>query len=231
MTGTHNQKNYRKGFTLVELLITVALFTIIIAIAVGTFTNALRTQRQVSSLISAESNVSLSLEQMARDIRTGYLFCNTPGNTDVTDGGGTNPSPGALPGCGCALFSENPSWWECSSLIFYDAEGNHVEYTLPIAGPGAGSLAECDSVDPAGEGVCENGPFQSLTGNTVSLEYLHFFLYGQVEGDQWTPRITITMGITPSSTDSAVASTTFNLETTVSARTIDCEPGGGLGSC
>jgi prepilin-type N-terminal cleavage/methylation domain-containing protein len=123
-------KDTKKGFTLIELLITVGLFTIIITIAVGGFTNAIRTQRQVSSLISAQSNVSLALEQMARQIRTGYLFCNTPGNTNPVVANGPN---GVDADCGCVLSSSiDPSapWgaWTCDPVDFYDAEGNKIIY-------------------------------------------------------------------------------------------------------
>lgn len=64
----------RSGFTLIELLISVSLFAIAIAISAGGFVRALRTQRQLIALISANSSASLAIEQMARAIRTGYDF-------------------------------------------------------------------------------------------------------------------------------------------------------------
>ena len=200
--------NTKKGFTIVELLITVGLFTIIIAIAVGGFTNALRTQRQVSSLISAQSNVSLVLEQIARQVRTGYLFCNTLNNTQAVAGGNPN---GAAADCGCTLtVSPDPNgFWTCNALDFYDAESNHLVYFLQN-----GALMETN-----------NATTQSVTGDAVSVKYLQFHLYGQVENDQIPPRITISIGIAPSSTDPAVMNNVSSLETTVSARTIDCVPG------
>ncbi len=211
--------NMKKGFTLVELMVTVGLFIIIITIAVGGFTNAVRTQRQVSSLISAQSNVSLVLEQMARQIRTGYLFCNTIGNTQTGSGAlGTTPA-GSVPDCGCTLsYPPAPSGsWTCNALDFYDAESNHILYSTSTTG----ALMESVNANPA----------QAVTGNEVSVRYLQFQLYGQVEGDHWTPRVTISIGIAPSSTDPAVASDVINLQTTVSARTIDCVPGASPAQC
>jgi hypothetical protein len=52
-----------------------------------------------------------------------------------------------------------------------------------------------------------------------------------VEGDAWTPRVTIAIGVVPSSTDPAVNSDVLNLETTISARTIDCDPSTNPASC
>jgi prepilin-type N-terminal cleavage/methylation domain-containing protein len=193
--------NMKKGFTLIEMLVTVGLFAIIVTIAVGAFVNAERTERQVSSLIAAQSNVSLAVEQMSRNIRTGYLFCHDPGDST------------ASPSCSCTVASSsdpNSPMWTCQSLDFYDANGNEIKYSWA-----GGALAESVSGNAA----------QSITGNTVSVKYLKFKLFGQTEGDHWPPRVTISIGIAASSTDAAVMNDVFNLETTVSARTIDCTTG------
>lgn len=63
------------GFTLIESLVAVGLFSVISSIAVGGFALALNTQRNISGLVAANNNVSLALEQMAREIRTGFSFC------------------------------------------------------------------------------------------------------------------------------------------------------------
>jgi prepilin-type N-terminal cleavage/methylation domain-containing protein len=207
MIGTNNMK---KGFTLIEMLVTVGLFAIIITIAVGGFVNAERTQRQVSSLISAQSNVSLALEQMSREIRTGYYFCHTPGdytNKSVCDDINNTSSPT----CAAIPSSSTSPTLLCPSLNFYDAEGNEINYSW-----NDGALTE---------NINSSTQPQSITGNTVYVKYLKFQLFGQTEGDHWPPRITISLGIAASSTDPAVANDVFNLETTVSARTIDCVPG------
>lgn len=70
-------KNHRLGFTLVELLIAMAIFTVVTSIATGAFIRALRTQRQLVSFAAANSNLSLVLEQMAREIRVGRNFEQT----------------------------------------------------------------------------------------------------------------------------------------------------------
>lgn len=64
----------REGFTIVELLVAITLFSIAVSVAIGGFVRALRTQRQLVALIAANSNASLAIEQMAREIRTGTDF-------------------------------------------------------------------------------------------------------------------------------------------------------------
>lgn len=73
-------KKYNKAFTIVELIVAMSLFMILISIAVGSFINVLRNQRVVVALMAVNDSMNLSLEQMAREIRTGYNFCLTPSN-------------------------------------------------------------------------------------------------------------------------------------------------------
>lgn len=65
----------RAAFTLVELLVSIGIFAVITTIAVGGFVSVLKSERQVAGLLAANSNISLSIEQMAREMRTGYNFC------------------------------------------------------------------------------------------------------------------------------------------------------------
>lgn len=70
-----------RGFALVDLLVSIGIFSAVASIATGGFVTAMRTQRQAAALIAANTNVALALEQIAREIRTGFLFCR-PGTTD-----------------------------------------------------------------------------------------------------------------------------------------------------
>lgn len=63
-----------KGFTTMELLVAMSLFVILISIVSGVFVSSLRTQRATVALIAANSNASLALEQMSREMRTGRDF-------------------------------------------------------------------------------------------------------------------------------------------------------------
>jgi len=64
----------QQGFTMPEMLISVALFVVIIAATSSAFLVGLRTQRQIIALLNANDNMSYSLEVMARDIRMGRFF-------------------------------------------------------------------------------------------------------------------------------------------------------------
>lgn len=63
-----------RGFTLIELIVAVTIFIVVVAITSSIFVNSLKTQRQVVALMAANDNASMTLEQMAREIRTGQAF-------------------------------------------------------------------------------------------------------------------------------------------------------------
>lgn len=58
----------------------MSIFVIVFSVGIGGFVSAMRTQRQVQALISANSNASLIIEQMAREMRTGLAFKLSPGD-------------------------------------------------------------------------------------------------------------------------------------------------------
>ncbi|MGC9968153.1 MAG: prepilin-type N-terminal cleavage/methylation domain-containing protein [Minisyncoccia bacterium] len=194
----------KKGFTLVEALIAVGLFSILVGVAWGGFTNALRTQRQITAMISVQSNANLILEQMAREMRTGYLFCHLPGSNTPDGGDGA---------CARACTVENGGAWQCDNLIaFFSATPQEVQYRLEN-----GAIKR---------EIGGSGNFDPVTSDNVDVRHLSFYLQGQTEGDNWTPRITISMEVSPSSTYLTPGyNTVLDLQTTVSARAIDCTSG------
>ncbi len=72
---THNSKlKTSNAFTIIELLVAMGLFIILMGITAGSFVKAMRTQRAIVALMAANDNASLTLEQIAREIRTGSNF-------------------------------------------------------------------------------------------------------------------------------------------------------------
>ncbi len=62
------------GFTIVELLVAIAIFTVVTSFAVTVFVRSLRAQRSVVALIAANDNASLAIEAISREIRRGRDF-------------------------------------------------------------------------------------------------------------------------------------------------------------
>lgn len=221
------KKDDRKGFTLVELLISIALFSVLVSVAVGGFVRALRTERQVSAMMSAESNVSIGLEEMTREMRLGYLFCDEPGSQIGS------PIVNSACSSWCTVPASSPGNiepWVCSGgIAFYDSTENNgagaqVEYFLGDSqnayAPTSTTLYRLDSSQNIVSGVPEPVP---VTGDNIKITNLDFVVFGNFENDQWNPRVTISVGAQPN--DNTISWSTADLETTVSARTVDCTVG------
>ncbi len=156
---------------MVELLVAMSLFVIFVVIASGSFVRALRTQRAIVSLIAANDNASLSIEQMAREIRTSSNF--------------------SLSG---------------QDLTFNNAYKVQVTYRLNNSA----------NVIERGEGGIN---FKPITATNVKINVLNFYLRGQLAGDGYPPRITISLNISPNIP--TIQNISTNFQTTVSARLLD----------
>ena len=158
----------RRGFTLVELLIAIALFSILITVAVGGFTKALHTQSEISALIAAESNAGLAIEQITREIRTGTDFCAV----DAVSGRSL---------CDCPAVDAFTGAPVCSNLAFVNAEGQTVMYYV-----NNGVLEK--SVDGG-------STFAPATGSDATVSYLTMTILDNTPGDY--PRVTFSVGVSP----------------------------------
>ncbi len=62
------------GFTVVELMVSMALFVVLAALAAGTFIQSLKTQRMITALSASNDNATQTIERLTREIRTGFFF-------------------------------------------------------------------------------------------------------------------------------------------------------------
>jgi prepilin-type N-terminal cleavage/methylation domain-containing protein len=75
MTRIYSQK----GFTLIEIIVAVAIFTVVMLIAIGAVLNAVDVNKKAQSLNVIANNLNLAVESMVRDLRTGsgYELCQS----------------------------------------------------------------------------------------------------------------------------------------------------------
>lgn len=57
-----------------ELLVAMTVFLVVIGLSSGIFLQTLKTQRAITKMSENMNNITLALEQMAREIRTGFEF-------------------------------------------------------------------------------------------------------------------------------------------------------------
>ncbi len=78
-----NTSQHKKGFTLVEMIVSIGLFTVVLFIATGAFLTVVNADRKSRATRIAMDNLNLTIEDMQRRIRTGSsYYCGAPGSTD-----------------------------------------------------------------------------------------------------------------------------------------------------
>lgn len=68
------QSIHRAGFTLIEMIVSLAVFSIVITIAVGALLSLIAGNERLQSQRSIMTNLSFALDSMTREIRTGYYY-------------------------------------------------------------------------------------------------------------------------------------------------------------
>lgn len=85
-------RQHTKGFTLIEMMVSVAIFSIVMLVALGTILTVLDANRKAQTLSSVMGNLNLALESMTRTIKTGSspsrLASNCNSILQVTDADG-----------------------------------------------------------------------------------------------------------------------------------------------
>jgi prepilin-type N-terminal cleavage/methylation domain-containing protein len=62
---------YTKGFTLVEMIVSLAIFAVVAVIAIGALLKVIDANKKAQSIQSSVTNLNFALESMSRDLRTG----------------------------------------------------------------------------------------------------------------------------------------------------------------
>lgn len=183
-----------QGFTLIEILVSVAIFSTVMVISLGALLAMSESDRKAQTLKSVINNLNFSLDAMSRSIRTGVNY-----HCDVSVGTATDPRD-------CTQSSGG-----ASSIAFLSAEGQTVKYCR-------GTGSSCSSDGTAILVSKGGGTYAPLTATEVTITNLQFYVAG-AEDPQLQPHAVILLSgkvpVSPTQTS------TFDLETSVTQRLYD----------
>lgn len=74
----------KKGFTLIEMIVAVGVFTVAITIILASFLNITDIQRKTAAIRTINDNLNFSLEIMMREIRSGTSYSIGGGGTSLS---------------------------------------------------------------------------------------------------------------------------------------------------
>ncbi len=85
----------KKGFTLIEIIVSLAIFTVVAVVAVGAFLKIIDANKKAQTLQTAMNNINFALESMVREIRVGsnyYCYQDVSGTINFPITSVTNTS-------------------------------------------------------------------------------------------------------------------------------------------
>jgi len=213
----------KKGFTLVEMLVAIAVFMIVMTAAVGSLISIIDANRKAQSIKNVVNNINFAIESISKDMRVGTKFFCYDGSSYTLDG--NCPLDG---GTGVKYTSGRDR---------DTAGGNDVVHYRFFQNPiiaDAGNIQRC--IEISGNN-CSNPPvpgnangWESLTAPTsnVNITNMRFYVLGKGTNgigypvaSKKQPRVLMTLEGTAGSKESI--KTTFNMQTTVSQRALEAQ--------
>lgn len=193
-----NAKMRTAGFSLIELLVSLTLFTVVMTMAVSALLVLIDANARAQNMQDAMTNLTFALDSMSREIRTGYGYYCSDSLPDSIDVDSTRD---CSQGSGLSIVEGGSSLTEGtgSPRIGYRFADGRIERRV-----GTGS-------------------WLALTADDVTVDGMYFTVSGSdtysSTSDTVQPTVTIFVegqaGVDP---DQA---TDFSLQTTVTRRTLD----------
>ncbi len=211
----------RAGFTLIEMIVSLAVFSVVITIAVGALLSLIAGNEQLQSQQSIMTNLSFALDSMTREIRTGYYYhCEARPNYSAggpnnifTDGADLDALLGDATQ-DCPDGNDNGTGWQLQGVSFIEG-GNS------ITGSADRILYFFDaSLGQILRKVGDQEP-QSIVSSGIFIKNAEFWVTGsdpQEDGDDEQATVTIFIEAAESA---AVTDRSFYVQTTVTQRVLD----------
>lgn len=189
-----NKKRFNKklGFTVIEMVVSLGLFSSVLSISVGALLSMINSNRKTQSLRSAMDNLNLATEEMSRSIIQGRTYH-----------------------CG-----ESGEIWKASSSCnsegdtFFAFEAHDGSSTISDQ-----IVYKLDATNGRLQKSINSGTdFKDVTAPSIKIDNLKFYVYGSDPLNKEVPRVVITIGGTAGTKESTRSS--FNIQTTASQRAL-----------
>lgn len=191
----HNQA----GFTLIELMVALTLFTIVVMAAISSLYTVNNASKKVQAMRIVLDNLNFGMESMSRTIRTGSRFVC----------GGTQNQSGSN---NCAYADTGTEGGQCLSLYSTLGRDAQIQYCLRFGADGRTGEIQKQTKDE--NGIWSN--WVSMTAPEIDVQKLVFYVDGANETDDRQPSVMIFVeGVAGVGTENTAP---FSIQTYVSQR-------------
>lgn len=211
----------QQGFTLIEMIVSLGLFTVVAVTAVGALLAVISANQQLQAEQSVMTNLSFALDSMTREIRTGYGYVCA----------GTHHLNAPVSGLG-QIFRDDSNdhdsmtattTRDCSNALTQNYRGiSFTEGGDSITGSDTRIMYYYDSGNEIIMRRVGNDNAQSIVSSGLDITDAQFIVTGSEalsENDTDTEQPTVTIYLEAESDDSP--GKTYYLETTVTQRILD----------
>jgi prepilin-type N-terminal cleavage/methylation domain-containing protein len=196
-----------RGFTLIEMIVAVALFAFVMVIAGATLLSLVYANRKAQALETVINNLDISLDGMVRAIREGSNYRCDNETPVIPPGPPTDPNYGDCPGGGNAIyftpFGADPTDESVDAAYIFDSDGSVC---------GKDRLCKIES----GTG----GYKIAITTPDVSISSMTFYVVGTEPDDAVQPKVVITVKGTAGDSSSKTT-TAFNIQSSAVQRSLN----------
>ena len=159
-----------KGFTLIEIIVSLAIFSVVAVIAIGALVRVTSANRQAQSIQSGVNNVNFVLDTMSREMRVGTNFVCNYGSGFIDPGSITLNSRGSL----CSL---NSSYTSPGDTIISFTSSTGLLYAYLFSGSGATTTVYKAEATAPGQDLLSI-QFYPLTSQSVNITDYLVGIYG-----------------------------------------------------
>ena len=182
-----------RGFTLIEVLVSVAIFSVVMTIALGALLAMSESDRKAQTLKSVINNLNFSLDSLSRAARIGTNY-----HCDASVWTFSTPRD-------CAVTP-------ASSFAFQAGDSSTTYFCL-------GNSSTCSTTGTAILRSIAGGALVPITSGEVRISSLNFYVTGSSSADALQPKVTILVSGTV--VVSGTQTSQFNLQTSVTQRVYD----------
>jgi len=214
----------RAGFTLIEIIVSLALFSVVITIAVGALLILIASNRQLQNEQSVLSNLSFALDSMTREIRTGSnYFCHSSGNTSASLGGENRRIFTDNRPLDIAVVRDCP-FGDDENLIYHGIAFDEGGDSITVGNSSTRIAYFYNRAEGKLYRRLSGLPSESIVSDGIYISDVDFFVTGSSRTDGLQPRISIVIKAYASEDDflsDTAGDRAYVIQTTVTQRALD----------
>jgi prepilin-type N-terminal cleavage/methylation domain-containing protein len=201
-----NKNRIQSGFSLIEVLVSLSIFTVVMVMAIGMLMVLIDANARAQNIQTVMVNLSFALDSITREARTGTdFFCGLP--TDLPTSGATTQNCAS----GGAAFSFN----EGGKSLTENTPNNSRRIGIRVNN----GVLERRLGNGDGDATYEDVDWSPITSSAVHITDLEFYVSGATRSDSTSPTVTIYIAGTAGAVDGSEG--TFHIQTTVVQQLLD----------